>query len=168
MEFFKRIFHRHRKEFRPQPKQLRIDGVKTTLTPKPDDAELAAQALLESIAPQPPKGGAVLPFRGWGLTPPSGGRGADYYRSLSCKIRAAHEAERRAALRYVVYVEQQLSTPLPQGEGQEVGLIERELYKHQDAVEREGGELLKRWRHCLAEVIVRQMVSDEKEKENEE
>ena len=53
MNFIKKIFRR-RKQFKPQPKQLRIDGVKTTLTPTPDDAELAAQALLESrLSPGP-------------------------------------------------------------------------------------------------------------------
>ncbi len=32
-----------------EPRPLRIDGVKTTMTPEPDDAELAAQALLETM-----------------------------------------------------------------------------------------------------------------------
>ena len=64
-----RIFNLfRRKRFKPQPKQLRIDGVKTVLTAEPDDAELAAQALLESrintTPPQPSRGREKVPHSG--------------------------------------------------------------------------------------------------------
>jgi hypothetical protein len=177
MIFFKKIFRRKReKRDEPQPRPLRIEGTKTPLTPEPDDAELAAQALLESPTPKPlhlGRGVDSHSAKGDHFSPTGGEteRGATYYRELSRKIQKARQQERRAAMRYVAYVEEQLAhwgqtpcnpaSPAHTGDsprsGQGVGLIERELYKRQDVVEREGGELLKRWQHCLAEVIVRQM-----------
>jgi hypothetical protein len=150
MRFFK-IYRK--KKMKDSVRTLRIDGVKTTLTPKPDDAELAAQALLESRLNRPtpdpsPKGRGVNRKHADG-TP-------EYYQDLSEKIRIAHEQDRRAAMRYVAYVEAQLKTPLALGEGLGVRL-ERGLYQHQDTIEREGGELKRRWQKCLATVIVKQM-----------
>jgi len=143
-----------RKEFKPQPKQLRIDGTKTTLTPTPDDAELAAQALLESrLSPTPSKkkenrADKDKPLRG---TP-------EYYHQLSKNIKASRAAEKRLTMRYLVYCEEQLALPKELYVGQ-IGEMEQELYKRQDIAEREGGELLRRWQRCLAECIVRQMSS---------
>jgi hypothetical protein len=90
-------------------------------------------------------------------------------------------------MRFLAYAEQQLESPLftdnsslflrPDGSKRpevertphsSLNDIERELYKRQDVVEREGGELLKRWRHCLAEVIVRQMTTADSTDKNEE
>jgi len=132
---------------------LRIEGVKTApLTPEPDDAELAAQALLESMAaPQPPKGGAVA-----AETPPSGGRGAAYYRALADRIRTTRTAEARLTMRLLASVEEQLAEPTALYKGQ-WGDTERKLYRAMDVAEREGGELHRRWQHCLANVIVRRM-----------
>lgn len=170
-----RIFNLfRRKVFKPEPKSLRIDGCKTVLTPKPDDAELAAQALLETrLSPDPSLGARGANSKAKNTvkkaTAPSlnkegseeSVRDASYYRQLSEKIRAAHEHDRRAAMRYVAYCEQELSSPSINREGQGVGLLERGLYQHQDAVEREGGNLKRRWQHCLAECIVRQTVLNE-------
>ena len=190
MNFFKKIFHRKReKRDEPQPRPLRIEGTKTSLTPEPDDAELAAQALLESPPPNPlPLGRGVDSHSAKGdHFSPTGGeterravgeteKGVAYYRELSRKIRTARQQEVRQTMRFLAYAEQQLESPLftdnsslflrPNGSKRpevertphsSLNDIERELYKRQDVVEREGGELLKRWRHCLAEVIVRQM-----------
>lgn len=186
MEFFKRIFRR-RKQFKPEPKQLRIDGVKTALTPTPDDAELAAQALLESRIygdKTQRKKAQGSRFKDQGsMFKDQGGEAKDvaYYRDLSEKIRTAHEQERRAAMRYVAYVEEQLAhweqcnpaSPVHTGDNprsaqQDSSLftlhsslidLEHQLYAHQDAVERSGGELLKRWQKCLAECILREMIA---------
>lgn len=139
-----------------QPKQLRIDGIKTELTPAPDDAELAAQALLEAHADKSKK----THKRKDAKEPAQGS--PEYYKQLAERIKKARAAEARRAKRFLTYAEQQLDSPLFTDE---VGDIERELYKLQDVAEREGGELLKRWQHCLAECTVRQMnkVSDEDE-----
>lgn len=151
MNFIRRIFNR--KVFRGhgqrEPKPLRIEGVRTEMTPQPDDAELAAQALLESMS----DGGrrkhsknSQLPKQG---TP-------EYYRQLSEKIRQTRAAEARLTMRYLAYCEEQLALPKELYVGQ-IGEMEGELYKRQDVAEREGGELLRRWQHCLAECIVRNM-----------
>jgi len=147
-----------RKEFKPQPKQLRIDGTKTTLTPTPDDAELAAAALLEHMCDVRGKRedteGKHQPSAIRHQT--SSTRDAQYYRELSKKIKASRAAERRLTMRYLTYCEEQLALPKELYVGQ-IGEMELELYKRQDCAEREGGELLRRWQHCLAECIVRQM-----------
>ena len=181
MDFFKKIFRRKR-EKKAEPQPLRIEGCKTELTPEPDDAELAAQALLE--APQPSPRPSPQPLKGRTApkdAPPSGGRGADYYRELGDRIKLAHEHDARMAMRYVSYVEEQLAhcgqTPRnpaspdqtgdsPRSAQQDSSLftLYSSLYKHQDAVEREGGELLKRWQHCLAECIVRELNTESTEK----
>ena len=146
MRWYKNIFRR--KTFKPQPKQLRVDGVTTVLTPKPDDAELAAQALLEKLSEKGNKAATKEPEHGT----------VEYYREMSKRIKANKAAERRLTMRYLTYCEEQLSLPKPLYNGQ-IDEIEQELYKRQDVAEREGGELLRRWQHCLAECIVRQMSS---------
>jgi len=158
------------------PEPLRVAGVRTAMTPEPDDAELAAQALLESLAgdnkPRSKKGNkgkadsgdggnvsAVSAISAGRKNNPAGQeqvRGAEYYRRLSERIRETREAEARAALRYLAYCEEQLALPKELYVGQ-VGEMEAELYKRQSVAEREGGELLRRWQHCLAECIVRNM-----------
>ncbi len=176
-----RIFNLfRRKRFKPQPKQLRIDGVKTVLTAEPDDAELAAQALLESMSMKHEtlniKHSATAKKKPQQGTP-------EYYQQLSEKIRTAHEQERRMAMRYVSYVEEQLK--LVQGSGfrvqdssnhdpltvnhepESIATLERGLYQHQDTVERENGELLKRWQKCLAECLLLEMTNNNKNENNE-
>ena len=87
----------HKKRFKPEPKSLRIDGVSTRMTAKADDAELAAQALLEHMSEG--RGGkkkeakAVQPKEN---TP-------EYYQQMSGKIKEAHAQEARDAMRYLSY-----------------------------------------------------------------
>lgn len=143
---FLNIFHR--KRFKPEPKSLRIDGVSTKMTAKPDDAELAAQALLEHMSDgssdkkhKRTKGKVEKPKEG---TP-------EHYQQLSGKIKEAHAQEARDALRYLAYTEQELKEN-PSME--QLIEIERGLYQHQDAADREGGELKSRWQHCIADALV--------------
>ena len=78
-----------------------------------------------------------------------------YYRRLADRIREGRATEARLALRYVAYCEEQLRNPqLPLGQ---LVALENELYQRIDIVEREGGELKRRWQHCLAEVTVREI-----------
>lgn len=172
-----------------EPRLLRIDGVKTTMTPEPDDAELAAQALLETMRSEEcrvkavskreqngtrtssaereqarPQGKSEESATAKGnhtvqsakLKAQSETRDVEYYRRLSEKIRASRAAEVRLTMRYLTYCEEQLALPKELYVGQ-IGEMESELYKRQTVAEREGGELLRRWQHCLAECIVRQM-----------
>ena len=166
MNFIRRIFKR--KEFKPQPKQLRIDGCKTSMTATPDDAELAAQALLESRIYGDKEQRKAAKKRQPSLRAtlrPSGQRtirhqtssthDAQYYQELSEKIKESHEHDARMATRYVAYCEQDLSSAISH-QPSDIATLEHGLFKHQDTVEREGGDLLKRWQKCLAECIIRQ------------
>ena len=170
MNFIRQIFQR--KVFRGrgqrEPRPLRIEGVRTVLTPEPDDAELAAQALLESMCD-----GRSKKEEGRGKKRQtssvshhtSENRDAAYYRTLANRIQAAHAAEARAALRFVTYCELKLQK-IEEGSGRmdddhqasAIEHLERGLYRHLDTVEREGGDLKRRWQHCLAECVVRQTV----------
>ena len=77
------------------------------------------------------------------------------------KIRAAHIAAEQRTTRFVAWVEEELKNPnLPMSGPGSLALIEAELYKRIDTIEREGGELKRRWQHCLAEVTVRLMAID--------
>jgi len=153
---------------------LRIEGVKPApLTPEPDDAELAAQALLKSLSPDPspvergkplPRplscreggtNGPNIPLQG-GTRGAEGQRGASYYHALADRIRTARSAEARLTMRLLASVEEQLAEPTALYKGQ-WGDTERKLYRAMDVAEREGGELHRRWQHCLANVLVRRM-----------
>lgn len=134
----------------PTPQPLRIEGVRIELTPQPDDAEVAAEALLKSLSQKADKDHKPQPTQ----APPEQGTPA-YYRRLSDRIREDRETETRLALRFVAYCEQELHSPLlPTGR---IAGLERELYQRIDIVEREGGELKRRWQHCLADITVRLM-----------
>jgi hypothetical protein len=148
------------------PPLLRIEDIADApLTPEPDDAELAAQALLALLADKERRRGRVEPSVP-GSQPPAdspqpkeGTR--EYYEALAVRIRRAHETERRAATRATAYCEQQLKQrQLPEDGDGSLAYMERVLYKHLDTVEREGGELKRRWQHCLAEVMVRRLTID--------
>ena len=159
MNFITRIFNRKifRGRGQREPKPLRIEGVRTTMTPQPDDAELAAQALLESLAQKsqkPRKGNHTA--QSSKLKVQSETHDVAYYKKISEKIRQTRAAEARLTMRFLAYCEEQLALPKELYVGQ-VGEMEAELYKRQSVAEREGGELLRRWQHCLAECIVRQM-----------
>jgi hypothetical protein len=143
---FLNIFHR--KRFKPEPKSLRIDGVSTKMTAKPDDAELAAQALLEHMS----DGSSDKKYKRTKakVEKPKDGT-PEHYQQLSGKIKEAHAQEARDAQRYLAYTEQELKEN-PSME--QLIEIERGLYQHQDAADREGGELKSRWQHCLADALV--------------
>lgn len=124
---------------------LRIDGVKApVMTPKPDDAELAAQAVLEHMSEKghKPEKKAKQAKEG---TP-------EFYQQMSGKIKETHAQEARDAMRYLSYTEEELKQ---QPTTEQLIEIERGLYQYQDAAEREGGDLKKRWQHCLADVLVK-------------
>ena len=172
MDFLKRTFGSKRSDEGVQQadaKPLRIGGTKpVALTPEPDDAELAVQALLE-IMTRDDFRGTRNEERGT-RTLATGGtqergrkneeRTAEYYRMLADRMRRAHDQATMRAMRFLAWCEQELpkhDLPL-EGKGS-LQQMEVELYKRIDTVERAGGELKRRWQHCLAEVIVRQMTA---------
>jgi hypothetical protein len=169
MDFLKRTFGSKRSDEGVQQadaKPLRIGGTKpVALTPEPDDAELAVQALLEIMTGDD--------FRGTrneerGARPEgrknegrkSDERTAEYYRMLADRMRRAHDQATMRAMRFLAWCEQELPKhDLPLEGKDSLQQMEVELYKRIDTVERAGGELKRRWQHCLAEVIVRQMTA---------
>lgn len=175
----KDLFHRKRSvpvgrtDGEPQP--LRIEGIDPApLTPEPDDAELAAQALLEMMSEQSLKdhlkdhhkdshkdtaAEVTTPSHsGEGRGGVSSPRDAKYYKDLATRIRQAHEAARLRTIRFLAFCEQELKKPhLPAYGPGSLGLLEAELYKRIDIIDRYGGDLKRRWQHCLADVTVRLM-----------
>lgn len=150
----------------PQP--LAIEGIpQAPLTPEPDDAELAAQALLELMAAKQHgrrhgnadrRNNDIMASRDNDTANADAPRTAAYYRHLARKMREAREATRLRVARFLAFVEQELKKPhLPTYGDGSLGLLEAELYKRIDIVEREGGELKRRWQRCLALVTVRLM-----------
>lgn len=140
-----------------EPVPLRIEGVKPApLTPEPDDAELAAQALLESMCDVRSKKEDVREVAADAHQPSV--RDAQYYHALAERIRLARDQATLRTMRFVTWCEQELEKrDLPiEGKGS-LAQMEAELYKRIDTIERVGGELKHRWQHCLANVIVRLM-----------
>ena len=143
----------------PEPQPLRIEGTtQAPLTPEPDDAELAAQALLEVMAnpaaAQKDEGKAEPDGKPKELT-------AEYYRWMAERMRQTRDQATLRTMRFLAWCEQELKKPgLPlEGKGS-LQQMEVELYKRIDTVERVGGELKRRWQHCLARAIVRQLPSE--------
>ena len=164
MNFLKKIFHR-RRERKPStlpPEPLTIEGIAPApMTPEPDEAEQAAAALLESEAERRNHGKtesrkSVNPKIRKSVNP---AKSPAYYQALAHRIREGREMEERACRRWLTYCEQQLI----QGSGfrfqdSTEGLLlslERGLYDRQDIAQRAGGDLFRRWQHCLAEVTIR-------------
>ena len=153
------------------PQSLRIEGTKPApLTPEPDDAELAAQALLETMVNEelrmkneelPIPADAHQPSA-ISHQPSKSHHTSEYYHALADRIRTARTAEARLVLRLLASVEEQLAEPTALYKGQ-WGDTERKLYRAMDVAEREGGELKSRWQHCLANVLVRRMEEERKE-----
>ena len=149
-----------------QPQPLRIEGIpEAPFTPEPDDAELAAQALLELMANQSnrkTRSNQNTQSNQSNQTPA-------YYRALADRIREAHAKAAQQATRFIYNCEQMLQNKhLPLYGRGSVQLLETELYKRLDVVDREGGELKRRWQHCLAEVTVRLMKLAKEDSEEEE
>ena len=170
---------------KPQPPQpLRIEGVAPApITPAPDDAELAAAALLESLAEKKvsqksqksqkglkrKKNPSALSHQPSALNQPlalSPQPSKEYYEQLAERVREGREMEARMTLRFVAYCEQELRNHLlPEGR---IAGLERDLLQRMDIVEREGGELKRRWQHCLAEVTLRLIESNDNDNDNED
>ena len=184
-KFFRRRHADETAKLQPSatPQPLRIEGMKPApLTPEPDDAELAAQALLESMVSSDKffdeRSGkaerqdsssstseAAKPSVKIQDSKPET-RDAAYYRRLAERIRLARDQATLRTMRFVTWCEHELEKrDLPiEGKGS-LAQMEAELYKRIDTIERVGGELKHRWQHCLANVIVRRMEDD---RENEE
>ena len=171
------IFHRKRKEpDEPQP----IEGAaRVPMTAEPDDAELAAQALLEVMIERKAskrktktlskKSGKSDETTNGKTEDTDNSQTVEYYEQLADRIRMAYDASRRRAMRFLSFCEQELqkrNIPI-YGDGS-IALLEAELYKRIDIVDREGGELKKRWQECIAEVTLRLMEADEKRKAEDE
>ena len=148
-DWFRNIFKK-KEPITVHPLPLTVEGIAPApLTPEPDEAELAAAALIESLTPGPsPKG------EGSDRSEPEKGT-AEYYRHLADNIRQAHEDARLRTVRFLAYCEEQLNNV--QCSMFNVQSLEAELYKHIDVVERHGGELYKRWQRCIAEITLRQL-----------
>ena len=161
---------------------LRIEGVKPApITPAPDDAELAAAALLESLAEKKvsqksqksqkglkrKKNPSALSHQPSALNQPlalspqtssSPQPSKEYYEQLAERVKEGREMEARMTMRFVAYCEEMLWNPRQLSTvNSQLSTLERDLLQRMDIVEREGGELKKRWQRCLAEVTMRQM-----------
>lgn len=165
-EWIKKIFRRKDTSTLGEAvRGLSIEGISPApLTPEPDDAELAAQALLELMAEAAKKQrryNVITMFRHNDKAASRNNEketSAAHYRALAARIREAHEAARRKALRFVAACEYELQKPdLPLTGPCSLQLLEAELYKRIDIIEREGGDLKRRWQHCLANVTIRMM-----------
>ena len=168
MKWFKNIFRRKKKQ---EPQPLRIDGIPPApMTAEPDDAELAAQALLEMMAEGSekrkvksekfltPKGMSVARNATANQKSDIKPQTSEYYHQLAERIRTAQEAAKLRTMRFVAFVEEKLKEKdIPLTGAGSLGLLEAELYKRLDVIERVGGELKRRWQHCLADVTVRLM-----------
>lgn len=135
---------------------LRIEGIAPApMTPEPDEAELAVQALLEMMAARPKNGrnnDTTLSRNN------EEGKTEAYYNALASRIRKANDAAVRRTMRFLTFCEQELEKQgLPVSGDGSLRMLEAELYKRIDTVERVGGELKSRWQHCLADVTVRLM-----------
>ena len=160
MKSIKNIFHKKQKQ---EPKPLRVEDVAPApMTAEPDDAEIAAMALLEKMSELQNRKGASrkddMPESRDSEKDKNAPHDAKYFKDLAARIRLAHEAARQRTLRFLAFCEQELKKhDLPLSGPGSLGLLETELYKRLDVVERHGGELKRRWQHCLATVTVRLM-----------
>ena len=136
-----------RHNVQPVPESLRIEGVTTTMTPHPDDAEIAAQALLEKMVGCPVKAEDKT------QSPKQGS--PEYFRQLAERIKAAHAEEERKAKRFLAYCDEQLTNPRLSSD--ELSDILRNVYVYQACAEREGGELKSRWQHCLSVATLKEL-----------
>ena len=139
------------------------------MTMEPDKAELAAQALLEVMLDKqkrrrkkvdayedPDKAGKSV--ESGEPDKPDTLQTSEYYHQLSDRIRQAYASSRQRTLRFLCYCEQQLrNQDIPLFGAGSLNLLQAELLKRIDVVDRTGGEIKARWQHCLAEVTLRQM-----------
>jgi len=144
-----RFFRRHERQ---EPQPLRIGGVaQPPLTPEPDEAELAAEALLDVLSGGRNHGTTESRNHGGEAS-----RSAEYYRHVAERVRFAREFAEGRAARFLAWAEDKLKQADVPVEGPGgLQLMEAELYKRLGTVERAGGDLKMRWQHCLAEVTRR-------------
>ena len=154
------------------------------MTMEPDKVELAAQALLEvmidkqkrrrkkadvsEVSDKAGKSGESVESG-----KPNTLQTVTYYHELADRIRQAYASSRQRTLRFLCYCEQQLRNhDIPLFGADSLNLMQAELLKRIDVVDREGGEIKARWQHCLAEVTLRQIEasarSDDEDEEGKE
>lgn len=177
------LFHRKRKE--PDDPQTVEGAERVPMTAEPDEAELAAQALLEVMIETKKKAlkkknskksrkSMSSEVQSHGKADgkgenPSDMQTVEHYEQLAERIRLAYASSRQRTQRFLSFCEQELQRrDIPAYGKGSIALLEAELYKRIDIVEREGGELKERWQNCLAEVTLRLMKANAKQKaENE-
>lgn len=179
------IFRRNRQKEPETPQPLKIDGVgEAPMTMEPDNAELAAQALLEVMLDKQKQrrkkadvyedsDNAVKSVESVEPGKPNTLQTSEYYHQLSDRIRQAYASSRQRTLRFLCYCEQQLRNhDIPLFGAGSLNLLQTELLKRIDVVDRVGGEIKARWQHCLAEVTLRQIEasarSDDEDEEGKE
>lgn len=160
MSFIKNLFKRNRKKDaqqpEPQPTPLRIEGIgEAPLTPEPDEAELVAQALLEMLASDGcrVKGEKLSENLQDDEKPDE--LTVEYFNQLAEGMRQAQDRSMLRTMRFVSWCERELQKDLPPEGKDSLAQMETELYKRMDTVERVGGELKRRWQHCLVLTLVR-------------
>lgn len=157
---------------------LKIDGVgEAPMTMEADNAELAAQALLEVMLDKQKRRRKKSDVSDKSETSEKSGESgkpntlqtSEYYHQLSDRIRKAYASSRQRTLRFLCYCEQQLrNQDIPLYGADSLNIMQAELYKRIDVVDREGGDIKARWQHCLAEVTLRQMEASARSDEAEE
>ena len=177
------IFFRQNRQKEPEtPQTLKIDGVgEAPMTMEADNAELAAQALLEVMLDKQKRRRKKSDVSDKSETSEKSGESgkpntlqtSEYYHQLSDRIRKAYASSRQRTLRFLCYCEQQLrNQDIPLYGADSLNIMQAELYKRIDVVDREGGDIKARWQHCLAEVTLRQMEasarSDDEDEEGKE
>ena len=173
------IFFRQNRQKEPEtPQTLKIDGVgEAPMTMEADNAELAAQALLEVMLDKQKrrrkKSDVSDKSETSGKSVESGKpntlQTSEYYHQLSDRIRKAYASSRQRTLRFLCYCEQQLrNQDIPLYGADSLNIMQAELYKRIDVIDREGGDIKARWQHCLAEVTLRQMEASARSDEAEE
>ena len=173
------IFFRQNRQKEPEtPQTLKIDGVgEAPMTMEADNAELAAQALLEVMLDKQKRRRKKSDVSDKSETSEKSGKSdkpntlqtSEYYHQLSDRIRKAYASSRQRTLRFLCYCEQQLrNQDIPLYGADSLNIMQAELYKRIDVVDREGGDIKARWQHCLAEVTLRQMEASARSDEAEE
>ena len=136
------------------------------MTMEADNAELAAQALLEVMIDKQKRRRKKADISDKSETSgksvesgkPNTLQTSEYYHQLSDRIHQAYASSRQRTLRFLCYCEQQLRNhDIPLFGADSLNLMQAELLKRIDVVDREGGEIKARWQHCLAEVTLRQI-----------
>lgn len=165
--WLKKLFHRDRSQH-TKPQRLAVGGVPAVpITPEPDDAELATETLLDVLERGESRDGNGKEKGEKGKK--KEGRNSAYYNAMAERIKNAQAIASFRATRFVAWCEERLkSADIPVTGPGSLQLMEAELYKRTDTIEREGGTLKRRWQHCLAEVTVRLMKLAKEDSEEEE